>query len=78
MNNRNNDKQGGFLLEVIKSKIVVNVFLVNGIKLKGLIEDFDINVVILKNPDYDILQMVYKHAIATILAAPMEKGNDKI
>ena len=42
----------------------VSIYLVNGIKLQGQIESFDQFVVLLKNT---VSQMVYKHAISTIV-----------
>ena len=44
----------------------VSIYLVNGIKLQGQIESFDQFVVLLKNA---VSQMVYKHAISTIVPA---------
>jgi len=49
-----------------KEKIPVSIYLVNGIKLQGVIESFDQFVVLLKNT---VSQMVYKHAISTIVPA---------
>ena len=55
------------LLNVLrKDKIPVSVFLVNGIKLQGKVESFDQFVIVLKNT---VNQMVYKHAISTIVPA---------
>jgi host factor-I protein len=42
----------------------VSIYLVNGIKLQGQIESFDQYVVLLRNT---VTQMVYKHAISTIV-----------
>jgi host factor-I protein len=42
----------------------VSIYLVNGIKLQGVIESFDQFVVLLRNT---VSQMVYKHAISTIV-----------
>ena len=42
----------------------MSIFLVNGIKLQGKIDSFDQYVIMLKNT---ISQMVYKHAISTIV-----------
>ena len=56
--------QDPFLNEVRKEQIPVSVFLVNGIKLQGKIEAFDQYVVILHNT---VRQMVYKHAISTVV-----------
>jgi host factor-I protein len=44
----------------------VSIFLVNGIKLQGQIESFDQFVVLLKN---NVSQMIYKHAISTVVPA---------
>ena len=49
-----------------KEHIVVSIYLVNGIKLQGQVESFDQFVVLLKN---QVSQMVYKHAISTIVPA---------
>lgn len=66
-----NDKKGQalqdpFLNQLRKEHIAVSVYLVNGIKLQGQIESFDQYVVLLKNT---VTQMVYKHAISTIVPA---------
>jgi host factor-I protein len=58
--------QDPFLNSLRKEKIPVSIYLVNGIKLQGLIESFDQFVVLLKNT---VSQMVYKHAISTIVPA---------
>jgi host factor-I protein len=44
----------------------VSIYLVNGIKLQGQIESFDQFVVLLRN---SVNQMVYKHAISTVVPA---------
>ena len=58
--------QDPFLNILRKERIPVSVYLVNGIKLQGQIESFDSFVVLLRNT---ISQMVYKHAISTIVPA---------
>src|ERR1700722_17486387 len=58
--------QDPFLNTLRKEKIPVSIYLVNGIKLQGIIESFDQFVVLLKNT---VSQMVYKHAISTIVPA---------
>ena len=68
--------QDPFLNSLRKEKIPVSIYLVNGIKLQGVIESFDQFVVLLKNT---VSQMVYKHAISTIVPArnvtsPFEHG----
>lgn len=69
--------QDPFLNALRKEKIPVSIYLVNGIKLQGAIESFDQFVVLLKNT---VSQMVYKHAISTIVPArnvnsPFEYNN---
>ena len=56
--------QDPFLNALRKERIPVSIFLVNGIKLQGQVESFDQFVVLLKN---NVSQMVYKHAISTIV-----------
>ena len=55
-----------FLNILRKERVPVSIFLVNGIKLQGQIESFDQFVVLLKNT---VSQMVYKHAISTVVPA---------
>ena len=58
--------QDPFLNILRKDRIPVSVYLVNGIKLQGQIESFDSFVVLLRN---GTSQMIYKHAISTIVPA---------
>jgi host factor-I protein len=58
--------QEPFLNALRKEKVPVAIYLVNGIKLQGEVESFDQYVVMLRN---NICQMVYKHAISTIVPA---------
>ena len=58
--------QDPFLNTLRKEKVPVSIYLVNGIKLQGTIESFDQFVVLLKNT---VSQMVYKHAISTVVPA---------
>ena len=56
--------QDPFLNALRKDKTPVSVYLVNGIKLQGKIDSFDQFVVLLSN---SVNQMVYKHAISTVV-----------
>ena len=56
--------QDPFLNALRKEHVPVSIYLVNGIKLQGNIESFDQYVVLLRNT---VTQMVYKHAISTIV-----------
>lgn len=58
--------QEPFLNALRKERIPVSIYLVNGIKLQGQVESFDQFVVLLRNT---VSQMVYKHAISTIVPA---------
>ena len=62
--------QEPFLNALRKEKVPVSIFLVNGIKLQGQVDSFDQYVIILKNT---VNQMVYKHAISTIVPAKTVK-----
>jgi len=56
--------QDPYLNQLRKERIPVSIFLVNGIKLQGQIESFDQFVILLKST---VSQMVYKHAISTVV-----------
>ncbi len=58
--------QDPFLNILRREHIPVSVFLVNGIKLQGQIDSYDQFVILLKNA---VNQMIYKHAISTIVPA---------
>ncbi|MDD2865106.1 MAG: RNA chaperone Hfq [Methylococcales bacterium] len=60
--------QDNFLNILRKDHTPVSIFLVNGIKLQGKIDSFDQYVIMLKNT---VSQMVYKHAISTIVPSKM-------
>ena len=64
MNNKSQLLQDPFLNALRREHIPVSVYLVNGITLQGQIESFDQYVVLLRNT---VTQMVYKHAISTIV-----------
>ena len=70
--------QEPFLNALRKERVPVSIYLVNGIKLTGQVDSFDQFVVLLRNT---VNQMVYKHAISTIvpskpvkLPVPEENG----
>ena len=58
--------QDPFLNALRKERVPVSIYLVNGIKLQGTVDSFDQFVVLLKN---SVNQMVYKHAISTVVPA---------
>ncbi len=56
--------QDPFLNALRRENVPVAIYLVNGIKLQGQIDSFDQFVILLKNT---VNQMVYKHAVSTIV-----------
>ena len=64
VNNKGQLLQDPFLNALRREHVPVSIYLVNGIKLQGQIESFDQYVVLLSNT---VTQMVYKHAISTIV-----------
>lgn len=63
--------QDVFLNHVRKSKTPVTVFLINGVKLQGIITWFDNFSVLLRRDGHT--QLVYKHAISTVMpGAPIQ------
>jgi host factor-I protein len=64
MNIASHNVQDPFLNTLRKEKVPVTIFLVNGIKLQGIVTSFDNYCVLLKN---NVTQMVYKHAISTVM-----------
>ena len=58
--------QEPYLNALRRERVPVSTYLVNGIKLQGQVESFDQFVVLLKN---SVSQMIYKHAISTVVPA---------
>ena len=68
--------QDTFLNHLRKTKIPVTVFLVNGVKLQGIITWFDNFSMLLRRDG--VSQLVYKHAISTIMpGAPISLFDDE-
>lgn len=75
MADRPQNLQDAFLNQVRKQKIPLTIFLVNGVKLNGVVSWFDNFCVLLKRDG--IGQLVYKHAISTIMpSGPVNLGPD--
>jgi host factor-I protein len=67
--------QDPFLNALKKQQVPVSIFLISGIKLHGIVDAYDEHVIMLK---HSITQMVYKHAISTIVpSADVKIGSDK-
>lgn len=76
MNAKGQMLQDPFLNALRKEHVPVSIYLVNGIKLQGQVDSFDQYVILLKNT---VTQMVYKHAISTIVpgrALSIPHGHD--
>ncbi len=65
MADKSNNLQDVFLNTVRKSRVPVTMFLVNGVKLQGVITWFDNFSVLLRRDGHS--QLVYKHAISTVM-----------
>ena len=76
-NEKKQNLQDTFLNSVRKSKTPLTIFLVNGVKLQGVVSWFDNFCVLLRRDGQS--QLVYKHAISTIMpGAPISlyEGED--
>ncbi len=67
MADRANNLQDVFLNTIRKQKAPVTMFLVNGVKLQGVVTWFDNFSVLLRRDGHS--QLVYKHAISTVMPA---------
>ncbi|MEM0900235.1 MAG: RNA chaperone Hfq [Pseudomonadota bacterium] len=65
MPDRAHNLQDQFLNAVRKQKVPLTIFLVNGVKLTGVVTSFDNFCVLLRRDGH--AQLVYKHAISTIM-----------
>ena len=79
MSERSQNVQDVFLNKIRKEKMTVTVFLVNGVKLQGIVTWFDnFSMLLIREGQ---VQLVYKHAISTIMpGGPLnlqEEGEDE-
>ena len=78
MSEKNQNVQDVFLNKIRKEKMTVTVFLVNGVKLQGVVTWFDNFSLLLRRDSH--VQLVYKHAISTIMPGgplSLHDGDDK-
>lgn len=61
---RGQSLQDLYLNQLRKEKIPVVIYLINGVRLKGIIKGFDSFVILLKEANE---QLIYKHAVSTIV-----------
>ena len=64
MTSKTTHLQETFLDQLCEDKISVSIYLLNGIKLQGLIDSYDQYVIVLTG---SAPQLIYKHAISTIV-----------
>jgi host factor-I protein len=64
---KNQNLQDVFLNTARRQHISVTLFLLNGVKLQGLITWFDNYSILLKRDGH--IQLIYKHAVSTIMPA---------
>ena len=64
-----NDKpvnvQDVFLNHVCKNKILLTIFLINGVKLQGIVTWFDSATILLQRDGHS--QLIYKHAVSNLM-----------
>jgi len=65
MSDKKQNLQDLFLNHLRKNRVPVTIFLVNGVKLQGVVNWFDNFCVLLKRDGH--VQLIYKHAISTIM-----------
>lgn len=76
MSEKYQNVQDIFLNKIRKEKMSVTVFLVNGVKLQGVVTWFDNFSMLLRRESH--IQLVYKHAISTIMpSGPLSLHDDE-
>ena len=79
-NDKKQNLQDTFLNSVRRAKTPLTIFLVNGVKLQGVVTWFDNFCVLLRRDGHS--QLVYKHAISTIMPGHpiqmFEPGEDAV
>ena len=63
--------QGLFLNKLKKENIEVTIYLINGYQIKGYIKGFDSYIILIENDEKQ--QMIYKHAISTLIPSKQIK-----
>ena len=63
---QNNNIQDIFLAQLCEKKVLVSIYLVNGVRLQGYVKSFDSHVIYLDDP---VSQIVYKRSICSIMQA---------
>lgn len=63
----NNQLHNTFLEQILKQETHISVYLINGIKLSGILTQIDAECILLQDTKKTMVQLVYKHAISTIV-----------
>ena len=71
---KSSELKHSFLKELLDEQVNVSIFLVNGIKLHGTLDGFDDEVILLKNT---LTQMIFKHAISTVVPSRLSPATIK-
>ncbi|MBP9742461.1 MAG: RNA chaperone Hfq [Burkholderiales bacterium] len=58
--------QDSYLERLKVNNTAISVYLINGIKLSGVIGNYDAEIIILKDSKNVVEQLIYKHAVSTI------------
>lgn len=66
--------EGKFLKQMQEEQLEINIYLINGIRLKGIIDDFNKNAILLSNGS---VQLVRFDAISTIMPASATADSKK-
>ena len=66
-NEKTQNVQDVFLNHIRKNKVPVTIFLINGVKLQGVVGSFDNFCLLLRRDGH--VQLVYKHAVSTVMPA---------
>ena len=69
--------QDQYLQNLSNESIAVSIYLINGIKLSGLISAYDEQIVLLSDEKSTTNQLIYKHAISTIVPSKITTSNNK-
>jgi host factor-I protein len=59
--------QNNYLTGLKQNNIGVSIYLLNGIKLSGVIADYDDNTILLQDRHNTLNQLIYKHSISSIV-----------
>jgi host factor-I protein len=59
--------QEPFLAAVYRQRVPVDVYLINGLRRQGMLVSFNQETITIRDMDEHMLQVIYKHAISSVL-----------